>query len=971
MDHATKLNLICRICREDIIKDPVDINKYSERIENSYYINTSIDNKKIHPQKMCNKCYTNLRNIEKGSSSSIKPVDWPLPCAGNCSCFPKVVGRKVKKCKPGRPCVMEQNQKRWTRPIINNLISTIPKPTLRLNVIDIDPVSNPHLNLCICKLCNNIMYKPLILKECQHSFCSVCLFKEIEGKLETEAKCFICGQTISLNSVLNSVNLTQIIEHILLGCNKKCKLNYAVKDNELKKLHEENCMGEKLLQTFCKKTPSGLDTTLSDIFLLKGNDVIPRIVEDAALHVIKQKQINSESNFFSFPSGGPRPLQFTSNSMAYKDSSDVSKRTIRKRHLAVINSLNVVPGLASTSQLQQTSAILNSFGEKDQIKILKMSNIPSSVISAEEMVSMKAHMGITYSNMKIIARWLKTNNIKCASNKKQRKVAKSWSGEDWVICNAPFNFPLKDSIDSFEIKNAPWGYIKDFPSHIINKLNLLKKWLKTNNIKCASNKKQRKVAKSWSGEDWVICNAPFNFPLKDSIDSFEIKNAPWGYIKDFPSHIINKLNLLKNEKKIRVFIFGDYEFLCSAYGITGANGRHACLFCHITREEMKMNPSQQKHSCSKRTLETLHADFQNFIQKGRIPKLAKTCNNVIDLPLFNIPLTQVSIPSLHISLGIYLKFFNMLEDGCHLLDVKIAAKMCMTNQTVNNRNFDEYIALQLKIYEGEKVINEYCEKITLIHEAMAIHVLRSPENKEIICEIFQPRVAHYMEKKNAKLIELEELRSKTFEKSHGPLVKKLDEVLCGLHVQRQAYHGKCFIGNHVHKMLKLNSILDLCNSIPKIVSDLGYIGTDVHNEAKVLSKKFVALFSKYSTCYNFMNSSEIINKNPISELERAIDKLMSYFRKTWPNESITPKMHLLESHCVDFIRNWNSGLDIYGEQGLESMHAEFNSMNNTFCHMKGKQRLRSILSNHYIKNSPEALIIRPTIKKRKPYKRKA
>nr|XP_047123398.1 uncharacterized protein LOC124806476 isoform X2 [Hydra vulgaris] len=849
---------------------------------------------------MCNRCYTNLRNIEKGSSSSIKPVDWPLPCAGNCSCFPKVVGRKVKKCKPGRPCVMEQNQKRWTRPIINNLISTIPKPTLRLNVIDIDPVSNPHLNLCICKLCNNIMYKPLILKECQHSFCSVCLFKEIEGKLETEAKCFICGQTISLNSVLNSVNLTQMIEHILLGCNKKCKLNYAVKDNELKKLHEENCMGEKLLQTFCKKTPSGLDTTLSDIFLLKGNDVIPRIVEDAALHVIKQKQINSESNFFSFPSGGPRPLQFTSNSMAYKDSSDVSKRKIRKRHLAVINSLNVVPGLASTSQLQQTSAILNSFGEKDQIKILKMSNIPSSVISAEEMVSMKAHMGITYSNMKIIARWLKTNNIKCASNKKQRKVAKSWSGEDWVVCNAPFNFPLKDSIDSFEIKNAPWGYIKDFPSHIIN-----------------------------------------------------------------------KLNLLKNEKKIRVFIFGDYEFLCSAYGITGANGQHACLFCHITREKMKMNPSQQKHSCSKRTLETLHADFQNFIQKGRIPKLAKTCNNVIDLPLFNIPLTQVSIPSLHISLGIYLKFFNMLEDGCHLLDVKIAAKMCMTNQTVNNRNFDEYIALQLKIYEGEKVINEYCEKITLIHEAMAIHVLPSPENKEIICEIFQPRVAHYMEKKNAKLIELEELRSKTFEKSHGPLVKKLDEVLCGLHVQIQAYHGKCFIGNHVHKMLKLNSILDLCNSIPKIVSDLGFIGTDVHNEAKVLSKKFVALFSKYSTCYNFMNSSEIINKNPISELERAIDKLMSYFRKTWPNESITPKMHLLESHCVDFIRNWNSGLDIYGEQGLESMHAEFNSMNSTFCHMKGKQRLRSILSNHYIKNSPEALIIRPTIKKRKPYKRKA
>nr|XP_047131748.1 uncharacterized protein LOC124810629 isoform X2 [Hydra vulgaris] len=399
--------------------------------------------------------------------------------------------------------------------------------------------------------------------------------------------------------------------------------------------------------------------------------------------------------------------------------------------------------------------------------------------------------------------------------------------------------------------------------------------------------------------------------------------------------------------------------------------RHACLFCHITRSGMKKSDTQQKHSpCSNRTLETLDTDLQKFIQKGPIPKLAKYCNNVIDSPLFNIPLTQVGISLLHISLGIYLKFFNMLEDGCHLIDIKIAAKMCLKNQTVNNKSFDEYIVIQLRIYEKEKAISEYCEKITLIHEAMSIQVLRSPENKEYLYEIFHPRVVHFMKKKNAKIIELEELKTKTFEKSHGPLVKKLDEVLCGLNVQRQAYHGKRFIGNYVHKVLKLNSVLDLCNSIPKIVSDLGFIDTDVFIEAKALSEKFVELFSKYAICYNFMNSSEIINNNPLLELG-AIGKLISYFRKTWPNESITPKMHLLESHCADFIRNWGLGLDIYGEQGLESMHVEFNSMNSTFCHMKGKQRLESILSNHYIKNSLEALEIRPTIQERKSYKRKA
>ena len=38
----------------------------------------------------------------------------------------------------------------------------------------------------------------------------------------------------------------------------------------------------------------------------------------------------------------------------------------------------------------------------------------------------------------------------------------------------------------------------------------------------------------------------------------------------------------------------------------------------------------------------------------------------------------------------------------------------------------------------------------------------------------------------------------------GPCVKRLDEVLCSLNVERQAYYGKTFIGNHVNKMLKVS-----------------------------------------------------------------------------------------------------------------------------------------------------------------------
>ena len=41
------------------------------------------------------------------------------------------------------------------------------------------------------------------------------------------------------------------------------------------------------------------------------------------------------------------------------------------------------------------------------------------------------------------------------------------------------------------------------------------------------------------------------------------------------------------------------------------------------------------------------------------------------------------------------------------------------------------------------------------------------------------------------------------EMSGGPCVKNLDIVLNKCNVQRQAYHGKSFIGNHVNKMLKV------------------------------------------------------------------------------------------------------------------------------------------------------------------------
>ncbi|XP_065662513.1 uncharacterized protein LOC136085135 isoform X2 [Hydra vulgaris] len=168
-----------------------------------------------------------------------------------------------------------------------------------------------------------------------------------------------------------------------------------------------------------------------------------------------------------------------------------------------------------------------------------------------------------------------------------------------------------------------------------------------------------------------------------------------------------------------------------------------------------------------------------------------------------------------------------------------------------------------------------------------------------------------------------------------PCTKMIETVLQKLKVQRQAYHGKSFIGNHVHKMLKKSSILQLCNCIPKLVHDEGYSGTNMHQFAIDISKK-------------------------------NINDLMQFYRLNWPEASVTPKLHMLEHHAIPFMQKWGGGFGFYGEQGGESIHMEFNKLKTIYQSIPCPTlRLKSILKSHYQKTNPENMQLKPCLKKRK------
>ena len=111
-------------------------------------------------------------------------------------------------------------------------------------------------------------------------------------------------------------------------------------------------------------------------------------------------------------------------------------------------------------------------------------------------------------------------------------------------------------------------------------------------------------------------------------------------------------------KKVKVFLCGDYEFLCRMFGLSGASGtynvrisvprqllillgRHCCLWCLITQEQLKLPPST-RGPVTARTTKSISEDYEKFQKAGANPKMVKHYNNCVNKPFFpSMPLSQV------------------------------------------------------------------------------------------------------------------------------------------------------------------------------------------------------------------------------------------------------------------------------------------------------------------------------------------
>ena len=73
--HQKNLAKLCRICCNMVGKKYMEVKKYTDKIENKFYINVNIDNNAIHSEYMCQKYYLVMTSSTKQKTTiKLKPL---------------------------------------------------------------------------------------------------------------------------------------------------------------------------------------------------------------------------------------------------------------------------------------------------------------------------------------------------------------------------------------------------------------------------------------------------------------------------------------------------------------------------------------------------------------------------------------------------------------------------------------------------------------------------------------------------------------------------------------------------------------------------------------------------------------------------------------------------------------------------------------------------------------------------------
>lgn len=216
-------------------------------------------------------------------------------------------------------------------------------------------------------------------------------------------------------------------------------------------------------------------------------------------------------------------------------------------------------------------------------------------------------------------------------------------------------------------------------------------------------------------------------------------------------------------------------------------------------------------------------------------------------------------------------------------------------------------------------------------------------------EAFVDAITNEQGKLEARLESIEnqvEDISEKIKMKKGGAVERFEEGLSKLGVDRQAFHGGVFIGNHIYKMIRAEG--------PATVTACIESSDEMQQKEKVLLQ---GILTSLGNIVQLMGKARFLSEEEISKLcqscsilGKQYEELMAIYKGDKESKfmTVTPKLHLLITHVPEFAQKYKT-VGIISEHGLESLHATLNGIGRRFACLRSMSKvMKAMVKEHQL-----------------------
>ncbi|XP_072032273.1 uncharacterized protein [Amphiura filiformis] len=724
-----------------------------------------------------------------------------------------------------------------------------------------------------------------------------------------------------------------------------------------------------------------------------------------------------------------------------KPSSDVNldKKTLKRRADRIHEVLKAVSARENPSDEDIITTLATYLRRHPEIALPACQSARIQIIkelTTKETVDLKVLLKLPMKKLRDLRRFLSNHNIKLFPSEhpiyNELKARQSISSEIVEIgilkLQEVANGPATKGIAFARVKN-----LREYLTEVVNKqaklgnINVHESfndeiWLKVGGDKGGSSTKL--VGQFANQKDGCSADATNILGMFNATDTYDNLSEVFGLYHSQIADLMDIKTIIVNgiEKRLRIFLYGDYEFLCKYMGHMGPASSFPCLWCNVTLQELRKNTDGEPH-CPRlknsrwannanwarpKTREQYVQDYADMqAAAGGRTITGHMFHSISKKPLFPLPesIEHIVPPSLHILLGLGVRYFNLLELECRKLDqgnmadedlaqyadwltasadTKVAeieymeAKCALESDESLLKSFERaqrgrnvnapktdpcsmpICALASSIPEQVNRDNVQWIRCSWCGEGMAkgwYHAycagikeddVTNPAYDAWTCQVCKNEISgpeDVIPCQKERIISNKAL-TKQKEKVYLNEKKKLDKVYEKIARSRGQFEKKLNERLENDLGIKRQAYHSQCfvgNDCKKIVNHVEILLQDLPDGP--VKNKFQGLFGRLRRIFSFFKA-DFLTPTEVKELCLRCWDLGYFFPANFPKESIPPKLHILICHIPEMAIRWKT-VGLLSEQGLESLHASINSIKRVYASVRDKEEhMKLVLGCH-------------------------